>query len=145
MLAILENSMYRRVWRVAVHEVANNDWVTSTCTHSYNARTWSSVWHLWSEVKVLVAQSCLTLCDPMDCSPTRLLCPWNSPAKNTGVVTIPFSRGSFQPRDQTQVSCIAGRLLLSNCLWNKWTRNSHSTLKSCLKVYLTYSASSIKL
>ena len=34
----------------------------------------------------------------------------NSPGKNTGVgVAIPFSRGSFQPRDQTQVSCIAGR------------------------------------
>ena len=28
-------------------------------------------------------QSCLTLCDPMDCS--LLLCPWNSPGKNTGV------------------------------------------------------------
>ena len=24
----------------------------------------------------LVAQSCLTLCNPMDCSPPRLLCPW---------------------------------------------------------------------
>ena len=30
---------------------------------------------------VLVTQSCLTLCDPMDYS----LCPWNSPGKNTGV------------------------------------------------------------
>ena len=27
---------------------------------------------------MLVPQSCLTLCDPMDCS----LCPWNSPGKN---------------------------------------------------------------
>ena len=26
-------------------------------------------------------------------------------------VAIPFSRGSFQPKDQTQVSCIAGRVL----------------------------------
>ena len=34
-------------------------------------------------VCVLVTQSCLTLCDPMD--PTRLLCLWNSPGKNTGV------------------------------------------------------------
>ena len=25
------------------------------------------------------AQSCLTLCDPMDCSRARLLCPWDSP------------------------------------------------------------------
>ena len=34
-------------------------------------------------VCVLGAQSCLTLCDPMD--PTRLLCLWNSPGKNAGV------------------------------------------------------------
>ena len=33
----------------------------------------------------LVAQLCLTLCDPMDCSPARLLCPWDSPGKNNGV------------------------------------------------------------
>ena len=24
------------------------------------------------------------LCHPMDCSPSRLLCPWDSPGKNTG-------------------------------------------------------------
>ena len=33
----------------------------------------------------VVAKSCLTLCDPMDCSPTRLLCPCDSPGKDTGV------------------------------------------------------------
>ena len=32
-----------------------------------------------------VTQSCLTLCDPRDCSlAARLLCPWDSPGKNTG-------------------------------------------------------------
>ena len=31
------------------------------------------------------AQSCLTLCDPMDCSPPGSSCPWNFPGKNTGV------------------------------------------------------------
>ena len=36
---------------------------------------------LESEVKILVAPSCLTLCDSTDCS----LCPWDSPGKNTGV------------------------------------------------------------
>ena len=35
--------------------------------------------------KVLVAQLCPTLCNSMDFSPTRLLCPWNSPGKKTGV------------------------------------------------------------
>ena len=31
------------------------------------------------------AQSCPILCDPVDYSPTRLLCSWNFPVKNTGV------------------------------------------------------------
>ena len=31
------------------------------------------------------AQSCLTLFDPLDCSPPGLLCPWDSPGKNTGM------------------------------------------------------------
>ena len=31
------------------------------------------------------AQSCLTLCNPMDLQLARLLCPWNSPGKNTGL------------------------------------------------------------
>jgi len=35
-------------------------------------------------VCMLVTQLCLTLCDPMDCSP-QLLCPWDFPGKNTEV------------------------------------------------------------
>ena len=56
-----------------------------------------------------VAQSCLTLCDPMDCClpgssvhgvfQTRVL-EW---------VGISFSRGSSWPRNQTCISCIVGR------------------------------------
>ena len=33
----------------------------------------------------LFAKSCLTICDPMVTYPARLLCPWDSPDKNTGV------------------------------------------------------------
>ena len=36
-------------------------------------------------VLCLVAQSCPSLCDPVDCKPTRLLCPWGFYCKNTGV------------------------------------------------------------
>ena len=32
----------------------------------------------------MCSHSCSTLCDPVDCSPTSLLCPWDSPGKNTG-------------------------------------------------------------
>ena len=37
------------------------------------------------KVKVLLAQSCLTFCDSMDCVACQLLCPWDSSSMNTGV------------------------------------------------------------
>ena len=37
----------------------------------------------------------------------------NSPGKNNGVVALPSTRGSSLPRDQTQVSCIAGGFFTS--------------------------------
>ena len=36
---------------------------------------------------------------------------WNSPGKNTGLGSLPFSRRSSQPRDQTPVSCTARQIL----------------------------------
>ena len=47
----------------------------------------------------------LQLCDPVDCSPPRLLCPWNSLARIPEWEAIPFSRGSsisssFCPADR---------------------------------------------
>ena len=59
-------------------------------------------------VKVLVTQSCPTLCDPMDCSPPGFSVHGIRQAGILEWVAIPFSRGSSQSRDQTQVSCIAG-------------------------------------
>ena len=52
-----------------------------------------------NKVKVKVAQSCVTLCDPMDYTVHGIL-----QARILGWVAFPFSRGSSQPRDQTQVS-----------------------------------------
>ena len=53
--------------------------------------------------EVKVAQSCLTLCDPMDYAVHGIL-----QARILEWVAFPFSRGSSQPRDGTQVSHIAG-------------------------------------
>ena len=66
-------------------------------------------WEFW-EVKVLVAQSCLTLCDPLDCSPPGSSVPRILQAKILEWLVIPFSKGSSQPRDQTQVSFAAKSL-----------------------------------
>ena len=56
----------------------------------------------------LVAQSCLTLCNPMDFSLTGSSVCGDCLSKNTRVVAMPSSRGSCQPRDQIQLSCFAG-------------------------------------
>ena len=60
-------------------------------------------------VKVLVAQSCPALRNPMDCSPPGSYVHGIVKARILEGVAIPFSRGTSQPRDPTQVSCIAGR------------------------------------
>ena len=57
---------------------------------------------------VKVAQSCPTVCDPMDYIVHGIL-----QARILEWVAFPFSMGSSQPRDQSQVSCIAGRFFTS--------------------------------
>ena len=47
----------------------------------------------------LVAQSCPTLCDLMDCSLPGSSVHGDSPGKNTGMRCYAFSRGSSQLRD----------------------------------------------
>ena len=56
--------------------------------------------------EVKVAQLCPTLCNPMDYTVHGVL-----QARKLEWVAFPFSRGSSQPRDGTQVSRIAGRFL----------------------------------
>ena len=62
-------------------------------------------------LKVNVAQSCLTLCDPLNCSLPSSSVDGILQARILEWVAVPFSRGFSQPRDETQVSCIAGRFL----------------------------------
>ena len=52
--------------------------------------------HQGSPNNTLVFQSCLTLCDPVDCSPP-------------GSSVHGIFRGSSQPRDWSWVFCVAGR------------------------------------
>ena len=56
-----------------------------------------------------VAQSCPTLCNPMDWSISGFSIHGIFQARVLEWVAISFSRGSFRPRDWTQVSHIAGR------------------------------------
>ena len=97
---------------------------------------WGQVFFLPSpqspvKVKVLVSQSCLTLCNPMD-----YILPGSSvhgilQARILEWVAIPFSRGSSPPRDRTHFCffCIGRRVLyrlshlgnpIISLLWVKW-------------------------
>ena len=51
------------------------------------------------KVKVLVSQSCPTLCNPMDCSPPGSSVHGLLQARILEWIAIHFSRGSSQPRD----------------------------------------------
>ena len=62
---------------------------------------------------MLVTQLCPILCDPMDCSPPGSSVHRILQARILELVAIPFSRGSSQSRDQTQVSHFAGDSLPS--------------------------------
>ena len=62
----------------------------------------------WTVVKVKLAQLRLTLCNPMAYTVHGIL-----QARILAWVAFPFSRGSSQLRDQTQVFCIAGRFFTS--------------------------------
>ena len=62
----------------------------------------------------LVTQSWPALCDPMDCSLPGSSVHGDSPGKNTGGgYSMPYCRGSSQPRDRTQISRTAGRFFTS--------------------------------
>ena len=60
-------------------------------------------------VCVLVAQSCLTLCDTLDCSPPGSSVHGILQAGILEWVAIPFSRRFSQLKNWTRVSCIVGR------------------------------------
>ena len=61
-----------------------------------------------TRLKVKVTQPCPTLCDPMDYTVHGIL-----QARILEWVAFPFSRGSSQPRDQTQVLHISGGFFTS--------------------------------
>ena len=68
---------------------------------------------------------------PHGLQPTKLLCPWHSPEKNTALGCILFSWGFSQFRDRTRVSCIAGEFFT---IWA--TRQVLALTTLLVRVYL---------
>ena len=85
--------MDREAWRAVIHGVAKNQTQLSD----------------WTELNCAPFQLCLTLCDHVGCSPPGSSVHGIFQAKSLEWVAISYSTGSSQPRDETSVSCIAGR------------------------------------
>ena len=102
--------MDRGTWRAIVHGVAKSQTRLSDFTFTGLKRN-KEVQYLPAVIheKVLVAQSCPTRWNPMDYSPPGSSVHGILQARILEWVAIPFSKGSSWPKDQTQVSCIAGR------------------------------------
>ena len=92
----------REAWRAAVHGVAKSQTRLSDWTATTNSLL---------ELKVLAAQSWMTLCDPMSCDLPGPFVHGILQARILEWVAILFSRGSSWSRDQTWLSWIAGRFL----------------------------------
>ena len=71
----------------------------------------------------LVSKPCLTLCNLVALQPTRLLCPWNSPGKSTGVGCHFLLQENFLTQRPNSCPCI-GRWILY--CWA--TRKVHMTI-----------------
>jgi len=100
--------MDREAWRAAIHGVTKS-W------------TWLSDWTELNWMPTAVHsksfQKCLTLCDPMNCSPSDSSVHGILQARILEWVTMPCSRGSSQHRDQaliSYISCIADRLFTTS-------------------------------
>ena len=79
--------------------------VYNTHFFTFSIICWNYLWFC-----VLLAQSCPTLCNQMNCSPPRSSVHGILQTRILEWVAIFFSRGSSQPRNWTQVSWFAGRV-----------------------------------
>ena len=105
-LPLCADSGSASTWGTAGVSVGN----AGVSSHTVAARAPSWQWHclVRRQYVCLVSLSCLTLWDPLDCSPPGS-CPWDSPGKNTGVDCHALLQGISRPRNRTQVSRIADR------------------------------------
>ena len=86
----------------------------------------------WS-YKVLVTQSWLTLCDPLDYSPLGYYGQFHRifQARMLEWVAISFSRGSSWSRDQTCVPLIVGRFFT---IWATRRANKDTNIDTCILI-----------
>ena len=83
----------------------------------------------------LVTKSCLTHCNPMDCSPVGSSCPWDFPGKNTGAGCHFLLQGIFQTQGSNPpfLHWQVGSLLLSHQGSPDYSYRVCNRIKSAIK------------
>ena len=99
----------RVFWKEQLLTVKENHDIWVCCSAWLLGRSVPCLSTIIRKVLMLVAQSCPSLCDPLDCSPPGSSVHGISQARILEWVAISFSKRSSPPRDQTWVSCITGR------------------------------------
>ena len=96
------------IWPLGLLPFLNPTWTSGSSQFTY---CWSLAWRILSITFLVgeVAQLCLTLCTPMDCSLPGSSVHGIFQARVMEWIAISFSRGSSWPRNQTRVSRIVGR------------------------------------
>ena len=138
----------REAWSAAVHGVAKswprlNDWRTATnyvpkkCSVFFreDVRVWKSVCFVCIVVVVLVTQSCPTV-RPHGLWPARLLWPWNSPGKNTGVDCHSLLQSIF-PTQGSNLGLLLCRQILYHLSYREdpmWISYRYTYIPSLLKL-----------
>ena len=81
-------------------------------------------------------QSCVTLCEPTDCSPLDSSVHGIFPARILEWLAKPFSRGSSPPRDRTCISCTAAKFFPLSHLGSPTYKFQFSSVQSLSRVRL---------
>ena len=120
---LLGDPMDRGAWRAIVHGVAKSQTQLSSYPpappHTHTRLNHLAIQKILHNIinKILHAkslQSCLTLCDPMDCNPPGSSVHEIVQARILEWIVISSSGGSSQPRDQTLISCVSCVLYLDS-------------------------------
>ena len=101
-------------------------WTVTAAMELKDAAPWKESYD--KAVLCLVTQSCPTLCNLMDWSPSGSSVHGILQARMLEWVAMPSSRGFSHPRDWTQVSCVAGRFFT---FWA--TREAHDKARQHVK------------
>ena len=97
-------------WKAELKQILSiSDHVTSGVSKHQYLGTCPVAKQMKESVCAKSLQSCLILCDPMDCNPPGSSVHEIVQARILEWVAVPISRGSSWSRDQTWVSCFAGR------------------------------------